>query len=404
MSLRDFLMTENQDNPVLNEEVENGEAAKSNSGSSLIRTIIKVLTLLMEHTPIGTDYRAYPNVRLFRFIVTLYLLTEGEEMIGIWMTTKYLREAECDLFHAAIHGTGDDNTHATREDTETIEKEVNLVSDSQKCLEKETFGSWMLVQKPKRKLKSSAKLGVDKTTPAVAVEQQSEEGVTNFESDVPSMEPTPNANKEDGMYSPAQSESQIKAFHVRIDSLRKVTLPQAKQKNKESFLERVSLPIYRGVVEGVQHSSVSSPNSLEDGRNVYGPTLYDIHDGGSQKATDPRSGDNPGVQDHITDAAMDEAEGGIARNNDLLLPQQEIKRIGGTPWFFSTVYASPDSSHRRLLSEEHTTLAASIDNSWRRAENTTDPILFLALASRFTAPRSIMRDAIDTTPSSALAS
>lgn len=216
------------------------------------------------------------------------------------------------------------------------------------------------------------------------MEQNSGEGVTNFESDVPSMEPTPNANEEDGMYSPsnvpetsltpwsaskansigaamgkrgqshtkepkkslqgvsglrglrgllmgqgspvmqvsAQSESQITALPVRRDSLRKVALPQAKQKNKESFLERVSLPIYRGVVERVQHSSVSSPNSLENGGNVYGPALYDVHDGGSQKATDPRSGDNPGLQDHITNAAMDHIEGAIARNNDLSLPQQ----------------------------------------------------------------------------------
>lgn len=46
---------------------------------------------------------------------------------------------------------------------------MNPVSDSQKCLEEETFGSWVLVHKPKGKPKSLAKLGVDKTAPSAAV-------------------------------------------------------------------------------------------------------------------------------------------------------------------------------------------------------------------------------------------
>ena len=39
--------------------------------------------------------------------------------------------------------------------------------------------------------------------PTAQVEESSEEGVTNFENITPSIEPTPNANEEDGMYSPS---------------------------------------------------------------------------------------------------------------------------------------------------------------------------------------------------------
>lgn len=96
------------------------------------------------------------------------------------------------------------------------------------------------------------------------------------------------------------------------DSLRKVTVPQATQQDKESLLERVPLPICRGRIEGVHHYSISSLNSLENGSNTYGPTLYDAHDGGTQEATDRRRGDNPNQQDCMAYTTMGEAEGGLS--------------------------------------------------------------------------------------------
>ncbi|KAJ8429508.1 hypothetical protein Cgig2_016240 [Carnegiea gigantea] len=52
----------------------------------------------------------------------------------------------------------------------------------------------------------------------------------------------------------------------------------------------------------------------------------------------------------------------------------EIKGGGGTAWFFYAMYTSPDSSQRRLLWDELTTLAASIDNSWLLAGDFNDTV------------------------------
>jgi len=70
---------------------------------------------------------------------------------------------------------------------------------------------------------------------------------------------------------------------------------------------------------------------------------------------------------------MDTVDISVIKSNFQLVTV-EIKQVRGTPWFFSTVYASLDSSQRRLLWEEHATLAASIDNSWRLAGDFNDTI------------------------------
>ncbi|KAJ8429509.1 hypothetical protein Cgig2_016241 [Carnegiea gigantea] len=68
---------------------------------------------------------------------------EGLKLIWFKCGKSGHREAESELFHVADNETGEGNTHATREkeNTETMEREVNPLSDSQKCLEEEAFGS-----------------------------------------------------------------------------------------------------------------------------------------------------------------------------------------------------------------------------------------------------------------------